>query len=283
MKITYHRKEGYGTKMDWMQNKKTKISLNANQLKLIAIVAMTIDHLTWAMFPGFQKSIGVLLLHSIGRMTMPIMCFFITEGFHYTHDVKRYLERLLVFSVISHFAYNFAFGIPFIPFQTSIFNQTSVLWAYAGGLFLLMFIQAKPDIKPWIRVIVVLLVCVITFGADWSCIATMVILHMGMNRGNFKKQMLSLIQYVSYYALIYFLFIDKTYGLLQMMVMIDIPLLYLYNGKRGNENKTKVISDKKTFGQWLTKWGFYIYYPAHLVLIGMLRIALNGNMSIIIP
>ena len=28
--------------------------LNANQIKLIAIVAMTIDHLTWAFFPGTQ-------------------------------------------------------------------------------------------------------------------------------------------------------------------------------------------------------------------------------------
>ena len=28
--------------------------LNGNQLKLIAIIAMTVDHLTWTLFPGLQ-------------------------------------------------------------------------------------------------------------------------------------------------------------------------------------------------------------------------------------
>ena len=29
--------------------------LNSNHLKLIAIIAMTVDHLTWLAFPGCQK------------------------------------------------------------------------------------------------------------------------------------------------------------------------------------------------------------------------------------
>ena len=32
----------------------SKKHLNANQIKLIAIIAMTIDHLTWAFFPETQ-------------------------------------------------------------------------------------------------------------------------------------------------------------------------------------------------------------------------------------
>ena len=28
--------------------------LNSNQLKLIAIAAMTLDHLTWTLFPGYS-------------------------------------------------------------------------------------------------------------------------------------------------------------------------------------------------------------------------------------
>ena len=41
--------------------------LNSNHLKLIAIIAMTIDHLTWLAFPGCQKIWYVMLLHIIGR------------------------------------------------------------------------------------------------------------------------------------------------------------------------------------------------------------------------
>ncbi len=42
------------------------------------------------------------------------MWFFIAEGCYYTHDRKKYITRLFILAVISHFAYDFAFGIPFV-------------------------------------------------------------------------------------------------------------------------------------------------------------------------
>ena len=58
-----------------------KKGLNSNQIKLIAITAMTIDHVVWLLFPGCQKMLWVMLLHVVGRLTAPIMWFFIAEGF----------------------------------------------------------------------------------------------------------------------------------------------------------------------------------------------------------
>lgn len=115
-----------------------KKGLNSNQLKLIAIIAMTVDHLTWVIWPGYQTGWPQLALHCVGRITAPIMWFFIAEGYHYTHSFKKYALRLLLFAVVSHFAYTFAFGIPFIPFiLRPAFNQTrrdmvAVLGAYAA-------------------------------------------------------------------------------------------------------------------------------------------------------
>lgn len=40
---------------------------------------MTIDHVTWLLFPGCQKVWWVIALHIIGRLTAPIMWFFIAE------------------------------------------------------------------------------------------------------------------------------------------------------------------------------------------------------------
>ena len=85
-----------------------KKGLNSNQLKLIAIIAMTVDHLTWVIWPGYQTGWPQLALHCVGRITAPIMWFFIAEGYHYTHSFKKYALRLLLFAVISHFAYIFA-------------------------------------------------------------------------------------------------------------------------------------------------------------------------------
>ena len=56
------------------------------------------------------------------------MWFFVCEGYYYTHDVKKYMLRMGMFAVISHFAYCFAFGINPILFSTGIFNQTSVMY-----------------------------------------------------------------------------------------------------------------------------------------------------------
>ena len=57
--------------------------LSRNQLKLIAITAMVCDHLAWG-FLDFMSPLAQIL-HVIGRFTLPIMCFFIAEGFRRTH------------------------------------------------------------------------------------------------------------------------------------------------------------------------------------------------------
>ena len=62
--------------------------LNSNHLKLIVIVAMTIDHVADLLYPNMQGNIICIIMHIIGRLTAPIMFFIICEGFYYTHDVK---------------------------------------------------------------------------------------------------------------------------------------------------------------------------------------------------
>lgn len=235
--------------------------LNANQLKLIAIIAMTIDHLVWTLFPGFSKEWYVIIFHIIGRLTAPIMWFFIAEGYYHTHDVKKYAARLFILAGISHFAYNFCFGIPFIPFKTTFFNQTGVVWSLAWGLVLL-YIYDKTEWKSWQKILVTIVICLITFPSDWSCIATMAILAIGTNRGNFKKQMTHMMLWTVMYAIVYFFFIDKVYALIQLGTCLTIPFLRLYNGKRGSY---------KGMGKL-----FYAYYPLHLFVCGIIRVLLWG-------
>lgn len=235
--------------------------LNANQLKLIAIAAMTLDHLTWTLFPGYSTEWFVILFHIIGRLTAPVMWFFIAEGYHYTHNVKKYAGRLFLLAAISHFAYNFCFGISFIPCQTTIFNQTGVVWSLAWGLVLL-YIHDKKAWNPWLKIGITILICLITFPSDWSCIATMAILAIGTNRGNFKKQMAHMMLWTMMYAIVYFIFIDKVYAVIQLFTCLTIPLLRLYNGKRGSF---------KGMGKL-----FYVYYPLHLFICGVIRVLLWG-------
>ena len=66
--------------------------LSAHTLKIIAIIAMTIDHIAWA-FVDACSAAGILM-HLVGRLTAPIMCFFIAEGYAHTRNANRYALRL---------------------------------------------------------------------------------------------------------------------------------------------------------------------------------------------
>lgn len=244
---------------------KSKI-LNSNQLKLIAIIAMTVDHIAWAMFDGYPSALLPLVMHIIGRLTCPIMCYFIAEGYHYTRNINKYTFRLFAFAFVSHFAYIFASNDfvdfkSFIPFYYGNFlNQTSVMWSLAWGLVMLRIADSK-NIKSIYKVLLVILICIITLPSDWSCIAALCIMAIGTNRGDFRKQMSWMIFYVALYSLVYFFAIDKVYGVLQMGVVLSIPVIAMYNGKRGKNPKINKFM----------KWFFYIFYPVHLFVIGLIN------------
>ena len=240
--------------------------LTGNALKLIAIAAMTLDHVLWILFPGYRHMWWLLALHAIGRITAPIMWFFIAEGYLHTHDFKKYALRLLLFAIVSHFAYCFAFGISFLPFLKSVFNQTSVIWSLFWGLITIRLFDS--ELKTWLKFLLLVPILAISFPSDWSCIAVVAILYLWGKRESFAKRMFWMMVWTAAYAVVFFFCIDRVYGVLQMCTALSIPLLYLYNGQRGT---------------WKgMKWFFYIYYPAHLVALGVLRLLLLGNVGVMI-
>lgn len=247
--------------------------LDSNMIKLIAIIAMTIDHITWMIYPGYPKEIFPIILHIIGRITCPIMCYFIAEGYHHTKDINKYTKRLIVFALISHFPYVFTSmeyinWKSFIPFYYgNVLNQTSVMWSLACGLLMLRVVNSEKIKSSMMKVLLVILICFISFPSDWSCVASLCILAFGTNRGNLKIQMSWMIFYVAIYATVYFFAIDKIYGLIQMAVVLSIPIIMMYNGKRGNNQRLNQIM----------KWLFYIYYPLHLFVIGWIQFIANGK------
>lgn len=171
---------------------------------------------------------------------------------------------MFLFAVISHFPYvfcsfNYIAPLSFIPFAYgSPFNQTGVLWGFAWGLVLIRVHDSK--LKTPVKLLLHFLILAVSFPADWSCIAPMIILSFWANRGKFAKQMFWMIFWAFIYGLVYFFAIDKIYGVLQLGVCLCIPILLLYNGQRG---KLPALNR-------VLKWTFYIYYPLHLTVIGLL-------------
>ena len=243
-------------------------TLNSNHLKTIAIIAMTVDHAADLLYPSFPALPVPIALHIIGRLTAPIMWFFIAEGYHYTHNIRKYATRLGIFALISHFAYCFAFGLDMVPFRSGIFNQTSVMYPlFVSVLVLCLRDAGREKINQTLKHILIFILIWSAFPSDWSCIAVMAIIGIYKYRGDLKKQTLIMMLWVLAYAAVSFVFVNRVYGIIELFVILVYPLMKRYNGQRGKARSLK--------------WFFYIYYPAHLIIIGIIRMMIYGDVCIL--
>ena len=109
-------------------------TLDRRQLKLIAICAMVCDHFAWG-FVDFMTPLGQSM-HVIGRLTLPIMCFFVAEGYRHTSSVREYIKRMLFFWAVSIIPFYLFFGELYGYRQNIIFDLTL-------GLMMLAILEDK--------------------------------------------------------------------------------------------------------------------------------------------
>ena len=138
-----------------------------------------------------------------------------------------------------------------------LFIAVLVLWMQDNDL----------PMQNWVKHILIFVLIWSAFPADWSCIAVLAILEMYKKRGNLNAQMREMLLCVAIYAVVAFFFVSKVYALVQIGVLLVYPVLKLYNGEKGK-------------AKWM-KWFFYLYYPIHLIFIGVLRICIYGDISLL--
>lgn len=234
------------------ENKKSGIT--ASDLKYLAIMAMFIDHVAHLFIQD-----GTALYYCmrfIGRITAPVMCFFISEGYHYTRNLKKYFQRMAVFAVISHFAFAFCFSGSF--FRTSGESMITTLFLS----LLAVHLVNSDKIKKAFILPAIMVICWLADFCDWGMEAVIYTLAFELARGNRKNQLAAygitagvfrllplivmMTNNISYFAFNWY----------RLGVFLPIPLLFLYNGEKG--------------GGKYTKWVFYIFYPAHLLILGVI-------------
>lgn len=208
--------------------------LTSYQLKWIAIITMVIDHTGAIIYPG------EMMWRYIGRVSFPIFCFLLVEGFFHTHDIYQYMLRLGIFAVISEIPYDLAFHGKILEFE-----YQNVFFTLLLGV-VMMYVLEKSG-KWSEKLIEVLLVMWLAnlLRTDYSFKGILLIAIFYIFRQNFLPKM-------ACGAVWNFLWNGSIqgYGALAM-----IPIA-LYNGEHGRR----------------MKYFFYVFYPAHLlVLYGICR------------
>lgn len=209
--------------------------LTSNQLKLLAMITMTVDHIGVQLFPG------VLWLRIVGRLAFPIYAYLIAEGCAHTRDRKKYLLQIAGLALLCQLVYFFAMGSLFqcilVTFTLSILTvfaiESPVIWhAPAALLAVLFFTELLP-----------LLLSHTDYAVDYGLWG--VLLPVAVYLGKTRKQKLTL-------TVIALTLLALGLGGIQWYSLLALLPLALYNGQRG---------------KWKLKWLFYLYYPLHLAAI----------------
>ena len=221
--------------------------MSAFMLKMLALITMIIDHVGAVFFPQLYW------LRYIGRISMPIYAFLISQGYKYTRNFTRYAIRLAIFAVISEVPYDLLFHGTWLEFG----NQ-SIMFTLLSGLIAIRLLDLSAKKRNIILFLLAVGVTVVPyFGKfDYGIYGVLAILCFYL----FQKY--RGIDAIAYSGLTYAYYFYNGNQAQLWSVAASIPIL-LYNGKRG------ALS---------LKYFFYIAYPAHLLLLFAVRYVLNHHL-----
>lgn len=248
--------------------KTTASGLTGSNLKWIAIITMFIDHIGAAvlergLLPQIANSVLAgnafdflpadyrfwyhvnVIFRFIGRLAFPIFCFLLVEGFLHTKNKRNYALRLGLFALISEIPFDLAFHDSLLELTSqnvffTLFLGLIVLWS------LRYFEESLPAPMAPLRYLVAVTGMLVAhfFQTDYAAFGILLIVLLYEFRNNRKWQCIAgalLTLCNSYAAPLSFLF------------------LWFYNEERGKQ---------------LPKYFFYAFYPAHLLLLVVIRMLL---------
>lgn len=248
---------------------KRKIQLDRSALKYIAIITMLIDHIgALIIYPlyvnaNFVDGVDMLgdlmptkakvlyavytVLRCIGRIAFPIFTYMVVEGFLHTHSRKKYLLRLVVFALISEIPFDIAFSDCLFDFSSQ-----NVIWLYIIAVLMMWFIerfaetQEKSGAKIALTIVAVLVACLLAITCDYSFGGILLVASMYLFKDKKTFYWIGCVLSLVIIALL------STW--MELFAIVSLFLLTLYNGEKGKSNK----------------YLFYVFYPAHLLILGLI-------------
>lgn len=231
------------------KTKKLKFGLTGNQLKIIAMVSMLLDHMGLLFFPEID------IFRILGRIAFPIFAYMIAEGCRYTKNRAKYLGMIggmgILFQIVYFVAMQSLYQGILITFSLAIITIYAIdgilkgkkLWIRLASVCALLFVAVFVFVLPY-------LLSGTDFALDygvWGILLPVIVYFMPSRPWQVGGASLLLLIRAIYYG-----FFATPLVPLQWWSLLALPLLFLYNGERGRAKM---------------KYVFYIFYPAHLVIL----------------
>ena len=216
--------------------------LTGNQLKIIALIAMTVDHIGKFLFPD------IALLSVIGRLAYPIFGYFIAEGYFYTRNKTRYFAMVFGVGAICQLVY----------FVTERSLYQCIMITFSLSILLMCAFDNMQKKKSLISALLAVSVTVAVYFIAEILPGIFNSTGFGIDYGFWGIVFPALIYLANGWGfklgitVAGLMPLAMSIGGIQWFSYLAIPLVAMYNGKRG---KLRM------------KYLFYIYYPLHLAVI----------------
>ena len=260
-----------------------KHGITSNVLKSIALLSMLLDHIGYYLAPYIGEEV-TLILRGIGRIAMPIYTYLIVQGFFYTSNFKKYIIRLGIFALITQAMIS---AVAFFDFKyignyyVGAVGIINVLFTYVLSLGIIKLLHEDVLIKKWdytknmslkVVLIAILSIVALLLPLDYNVEVPMLTVLFYMvekikvkfmiNTNGFRHQLGKFTKLNertiihSVYSFVLFIMIWLvTYTMdKNMMTLLSIVPIVMYNGERGNKSK-------------ILKNIYYIFFPIHHVLL----------------
>ncbi|MBR4040522.1 MAG: hypothetical protein IKJ11_10580 [Clostridia bacterium] len=218
-------------------------------LRTAALLAMIADHAGLALFPDLA------LLRCIGRISFPLYCFLVVQGYLHTRDVSAYGRRLLLTAILSE-----------IPFDLLIFGRAAspveqnVLFSLLLGLMALYAADVWAD-RPVYALFICASLCLgaMALNVSYGWLGVALCLTMRNTQADRLRFTLSTGAVLLLYTLSLLLSgVAPGWALASFCSLFSLVPLLLYNGRQG------LRSPAITFL-------FYGAYPLHLIALVVIR------------
>ena len=215
-------------------------TFSGSVLKIIAIVSMVIDHCAYFLMDN--NSTLYEAIRCVGRIAFPVFAFLIAEGFAYTHNRKRYFTRLLVFAVISEVSWYLLNGAD---------GTHNVMFTLALGVVALAVLEKLKENSVLCGIAILSIAYLATWSGvdyEWRGILMILVFNLLRNQNdNLPFPYGRMMQLLCAFPLM------MHYG--SIGALLACMTIFLYDGARG------FIKGN------VAKYGFYAFYPVHLLLI----------------
>lgn len=242
-------------------DKRTETGITSNQLKLLACIFMLCDHV------GLVLMNNNWIMRAVGRLAFPIFAFLLVEGYRHTSDIRKYFIRLFLFALISEVPFDLAStGQVFdLQKQNIFFTLAAGLvvlylgkvakWNQMGAVIGIVVIMVVSEALHFDYGMAGILLIVLIYYSTKDDTAEQVFRNAGLVTGHypFGWNLCQNMGFAIVSAVLYFLF----YGIRQLYAVLAILPISLYNGEYGRKNK-------------VLKYTFYVFYPAHLLILYLL-------------